>query len=110
MSEKNTFDSLSDELKAKLKECKTEEELNKILAEAGLDLDQDMLKAVVGGLGSDFTCLALQCKDRGGCSFVLGSASEMIAGEKCPKRGAIGQCLVDLPPMCPPNGSPSAIA
>ena len=55
MSEKNTFGSLSDELKAKLKECKTEEELNKVLAEAGLDIDQDVLKAVVGGLADDDT-------------------------------------------------------
>ena len=67
MSEKNSFDRLSDELKAKLRECRTEEELNKVLTDAGLELDQDLLEAVVGGLasagGPGGTCKTHYCVD-----------------------------------------------
>ena len=34
MNDKNIFDGLSEELKAKLSACKTEEELKKVLAHA----------------------------------------------------------------------------
>ena len=50
MSEKNLFDNLSDEIKEKLRDCKSEEELTKVLADAGIELDREMLKAVDGGL------------------------------------------------------------
>ena len=49
MSEKNLFDNLSDEIKEKLRDCKSEEELTKVLADAGIELDKEMLKAVDGG-------------------------------------------------------------
>ena len=50
MSTKNLFDNLSDEIKEKLRDCKSEEELTKVLADAGIELDREMLKAVDGGL------------------------------------------------------------
>ena len=61
MSEKNLFDSISDEIKAKLKECRTKEELEKVLAETGLKLDEDLLQTVAGGFGHD-DLLAGICK------------------------------------------------
>ena len=82
MSEKEIFDTLSDEFKAKLMECTTEEELMRILADAGLELDQDTLKAVVGGL--------IPTENR---------------QSKCPDYNpGIQICRVDFPPFCPPNG------
>ena len=50
MGEKNLFENLSDEIKEKLRNCKSEEELTKVLADAGIELDKEMLKAVEGGL------------------------------------------------------------
>lgn len=44
------FDSLSDELKAKLKACKTEEELNALLESSAIQLDQDTLSAISAGV------------------------------------------------------------
>lgn len=49
MSDKNTFENLSNEIKAKLRECSTEEEMSKVLEEAGVELDVDALEAVSGG-------------------------------------------------------------
>ena len=51
MSNNFSFEGLSEELKAALKGCTTMEELEKVLAETGLQLDNDALKAVAGGLG-----------------------------------------------------------
>ena len=65
MSEKNLFDNLSDEIKEKLRDCKSEEELTKVLADAGIELDKEMLKAVDGGfafddiLGTTYSCRRL---------------------------------------------------
>ena len=49
MNDKNTFDNFSDEFKAKLSACKTEEELKKVLADEDIELDPDALDAVSGG-------------------------------------------------------------
>ena len=40
---------LNEELKNKLKECKTEEEMEKILEAEGIELDPDQLEKVSGG-------------------------------------------------------------
>ena len=64
MSEKNLFDSIGDEIKAKLKECRTKEELERVLSETGLQLDDDLLKAVAGGFAST-EMLAASCKKDG---------------------------------------------
>ena len=64
MSEKNLFDNLSDEIKEKLIDCKSEEELTKVLADAGIELDKEMLKAVDGGFAFDGIVRA-PCINRG---------------------------------------------
>ena len=43
------FNNLSDELKAKVKNCKTEEELKTLLAQENIELDAEMMEAVSGG-------------------------------------------------------------
>ena len=65
MSDKNIFDNLSDELKAKLKACGTEEELKKVLADADIELDPDMLGHVAGGHKCDSYTVPIpfQCKE-----------------------------------------------
>ena len=46
------YNSLPEEVKGKLAECRTQEELRKVLAEAGVDsLDDELLDAVAGGYG-----------------------------------------------------------
>ena len=68
MSEKDFFDNLSDELKAKLRACKTEDELKKVLADAGIELDPDALADTAGGAG-----LASGGGLEGGLGFNTGS-------------------------------------
>ncbi len=45
----NTYSKLSDETKAELKNCRTEEELKNVLAREGIELDAGMLEAISGG-------------------------------------------------------------
>ena len=50
MKNEAIYDKLSEEVKQKLAECKTQEELRRVLAEAGVDpLDDELLDAVAGG-------------------------------------------------------------
>ena len=58
MSKDKDFGGLSDELKATLKGCTTEEEMEKALADAGLQLDDDLLKAVSGGVNAQNNAMA----------------------------------------------------
>lgn len=51
----NPFEDLSEELKAKLLDCKTKEELQKVLGDASIALDPDVLEAVSGGNGLALT-------------------------------------------------------
>lgn len=44
------FDKLSEELKEKLRNCKSSDELQKVLMEENIELDPDTLEAVSGGL------------------------------------------------------------
>ena len=46
---KNVWDSLTDEQKAKAKECKTADELLKFAGEEGIELPDEVLDAVAGG-------------------------------------------------------------
>ena len=47
---KKLFDSLDESLKEKLKNCKSDAEIQKVIAEAGLqELSGDMLEGVSGG-------------------------------------------------------------
>ena len=51
MKNEAIYDKLSEEVKQKLAECKTQEELRRVLAEAGVDpLNDALLDAVAGGL------------------------------------------------------------
>ena len=50
MKNNELLSSLSEEVKKKLVECKTQEELRKVLDEAGIEpLDNELLDAVAGG-------------------------------------------------------------
>ena len=52
MKNEAIYNSLSEEAKKKLAECKTQEEIRKVLTEAGIEpLDDGLLDAVAGGLG-----------------------------------------------------------
>ena len=52
MESKELLSSLSEEVKQKLAECKTQEEICKVLAEAGIEPMEDaLLDAVAGGVG-----------------------------------------------------------
>ena len=50
MKKEELFNSLSEEVKKKLAACRTQEEIKRVLAEAGVDpLDDELLDAVAGG-------------------------------------------------------------
>ena len=50
MKSEDIINKLSEEVKKKLAECKTQDELRKVLAEAGVEpLDDEQLDAVAGG-------------------------------------------------------------
>ncbi len=50
MKSEEIINKLSEEVKKKLAECKTQDELRKVLAEAGVEpLDDEQLDAVAGG-------------------------------------------------------------
>ena len=51
MKDEDLYNGFSEEIKKKLKECKTEEEANKVLSEAGvMPLDDEALDDASGGL------------------------------------------------------------
>ena len=52
MERRELLSSLSEEVKKKLAECKTQEEIRKVLAQAGVEpLDEELLDTVAGGFG-----------------------------------------------------------
>ena len=51
MKRKEFYESLSDEVKAKIKACRSDEEMLKVLEEGQIELSPDMLDAVAGGYG-----------------------------------------------------------
>ena len=55
MESKELLSSLSEEMKQKLAECETQEEIRKVLAEAGVEpLDDELLDTVAGGSSRPF--------------------------------------------------------
>lgn len=46
---KELFESLTEEQKAKVKECKTQEELIAFLSEAGIAIPDELVSGVAGG-------------------------------------------------------------
>ena len=51
MNRKEFYNTLSDDVKAKIKACKTEEEMLRVLGEEGIDLGDDQLDSLSGGYG-----------------------------------------------------------
>jgi hypothetical protein len=69
MNKKEFYESLSDEVKAKIKACKTEEEMLKVLQDEKIELDPELLESVSGGnsnFGSDSNCNEV-CNQYCGC-------------------------------------------
>ena len=63
MKKEEFYNSLSEEVKKKLAECKTQDDIRRVLAEAGVEpLDDELLDAVAGGMRDPgFHCN--KCKD-----------------------------------------------
>lgn len=60
------FGNLPEDLKKKLRECKTEDELKGVLLDAGIELDADRLSAVSGGMDASISMSPSSCpKDAG---------------------------------------------
>ena len=49
MDRKEFYNSLSEDIKAKLRECKTDEEMLKVLSDNKIKLDDELLMGVAGG-------------------------------------------------------------
>ena len=50
MNRKEFYNTLSEDVKTKIKACKTEEEMMRVLAEEKIELDPELLDSVSGGL------------------------------------------------------------
>ena len=50
------YDELSPELKKKLQECKTPDDVLALAKEAGYELSEEELNAVNGGIDTDWAC------------------------------------------------------
>jgi len=46
-----SFEDLAPELQEKMKNCKTREEFDQLVKEAGIELSEEMLDALAGGMG-----------------------------------------------------------
>ena len=64
MNRQEFYNTLSDDVKAKIKACKTEEEMLKVLGEEGIALDDELLDSVSGGYGDGY---GDRCKDYCAC-------------------------------------------
>ena len=51
MNKKEFYESLSDELKVKIKACASEQEMLQVLEDAQIELSPDLLEGVAGGGG-----------------------------------------------------------
>ena len=54
---KKLYDSLDETLKEKVKNCKDDAEMQKIFADAGLELSDEILEGVSGGRNPPIICL-----------------------------------------------------
>jgi hypothetical protein len=59
MNRKEFYDSLSDEVKAKIKACQSEREMLKVLEEEQIELSPELLEGVAGG--EPGPCIAFTC-------------------------------------------------
>ncbi len=60
---KEFYESLPDELREKIKACRSEEEMQKLLEEARIELSPDILETVSGGGYKKIGCSSLVCSD-----------------------------------------------
>ena len=60
MTHEEFYNSLSEDLKAKVKACKSHEEMLRVLEEADIKLDPALLQSVAGGSPD---CLQLHCRE-----------------------------------------------
>ena len=65
MNQKEFYDSLSEDIKERLKACKTEEEMMKVLDEEKIELDPDLLDEASGGKPGG-PCLLKHCSGHDG--------------------------------------------
>ena len=67
MNRKEFYESLSEETKAKIRACKNEQEMLKVLAEEKIELDPELLDGVSGGNNQlDISCNK-KCEDHESC-------------------------------------------
>ena len=55
MNREEFYNTLSEDVKNKIKACKTEEEMLKVLGQEGIALDDELLEGVSGGYGDHCT-------------------------------------------------------
>ena len=63
MDRKEFYSKLSDEVKAKIKACQTEEEMLQVLKEEKIELDPELLDQVSGGYIPPYACPEECCAD-----------------------------------------------
>lgn len=67
MNRKEFYENLSDEVKEKIKACKSEQEMLKVLEDEQIELSPELLDGVAGGTELDNGCTWLYC-DKCGCN------------------------------------------
>ena len=67
MNKKEFYNTLSKDVKTKIKACKTEKEMLRVLSEEKIELDPELLEGVSGGADGDQWDKRL-CEDRCGCN------------------------------------------
>ena len=68
MNRKEFYNTLSDDVKEKIKACKTEDEMLKVLGEEGIALDDELLEGVSGGYGDGCWDHCTEVYRKGTCS------------------------------------------
>ena len=67
MNQKEFYNTLSEDVKAKIKACQSEEEMMQVLSQEKIELDPELLDSVSGGTDGDQWDKRL-CEDRCGCN------------------------------------------
>ena len=68
MNRRAFYESLSDEVKTKIKACRSEEEMLKVLEQEQVELDPELLEGVAGGgPGPCFSFTCDKCTDHDAC-------------------------------------------
>ena len=73
MNRKEFYNTLSEDVKTKIKACKTEEEMMRVLEEEKIELDSELLESVSGGASDrDFNRECGGLCDKGSCGSACG--------------------------------------